>query len=146
MYAFLQCGERGYSRTIRHWAPNRIPAAAVRQPVTAVEVAERAAGSIIAKGALCRRTPIDLGQYLLDDPAAGLGLRYFQRRLAVEDCQIFAKPPVRLRRVAENILSQCLDPRQPHDPIGFLNRQWLSLGLAMPLRPLRDDKSTDLLL
>ena len=79
---------------------------------------QRAAGLIIAKGALRCRTPIDLGQYLLDDPAAGLGSRYFQRRFAVEDCQIFAKPPVRLCHVAENIFSQSLDPREAHDPIG----------------------------
>src|SRR5258708_5608342 len=37
-------------------------------------------------------------------------------------------------------------PRQAHDAIGFLNSQWLSLGLAMPLRPLGNDKSPDLLL
>src|SRR5450759_537756 len=106
---------------------------------------ERAAGSITSKGALCRRPPIDLRQHLLDDTGAGFRSRYFERRLPVENWQIFAKPPVCFFRVAENILSQCLNPRQPHDPIGFFDSQRLSLGLAMPLRPLRNDKSPDLL-
>ena len=32
-----------------------------------------------------------------------------------------------------------------HDAIGFFDSQRLSLGLAMPLCPLRNDKSPDLL-
>src|SRR5450759_682292 len=105
---------------------------------------ERAAGSITAKGALCRRAPIDLRQPLLDDTGAGFRSRDFKRRLPVDNCQIFAKPPVRFFRVTENILSQCLNPRQPHDTIGFFNSQRLSLSLAMSLRALRNDKSADL--
>src|SRR5450759_4998867 len=106
---------------------------------------ERAAGSITAKGALCCGAPVDLCQHLLDDTGAGFRSRYFKRRFPVENWQIFAKPLVCFFRVAENILSQCLNPRQPHDPIGFFNSQRLSLGLAMPLRALRDYKPSDLL-
>jgi hypothetical protein len=79
------------------------------------------------------------------DTGAGFRSRYFERWLPVENWQIFAKPPVCFFRVAENILSQCLNSCQPHNPIGFFDSQRLSLGLAMPLRPLRNDKPPDLL-
>jgi len=42
VYAFLQCSERWHRRTIRHWAPSGIPAAAVRKPVPSIEVASAA--------------------------------------------------------------------------------------------------------
>jgi hypothetical protein len=51
------------------------------------------------------------------DTGAGFRSRYFKRRLPVENWQTFAKPPVCFFRVAKNILSQRLNPRQPHDTI-----------------------------
>jgi hypothetical protein len=56
---------------------------------------------------------------------------FFQRAGAGRIGAPFAKPPVGFFRVAKNILSQCLDPRQPHDTIGFVNSQWLSCQRAM---------------
>ena len=59
---------------------------------------------------------------------------------------ILAKPSIRFFRITENILCQCLNPRQPHNSIGLFNSQRLSLSLAMPLRALWNDKSPDFLL
>ena len=71
--------------------PERIDDAGALQPceaggITSVEVTGelgvlvepggRYLGSINAKGALCRRAPVDLSQYLLDDAGAGFGSRY----------------------------------------------------------------------
>ena len=71
------------------------------------------------------------------------------QQLSEDDVQKVSREVARVTSIsseqAENILSQCLNPRQPHDPIGFFDSQRLSLGLAMPLRPLRNDKSPDLL-
>jgi hypothetical protein len=123
----------------------RIAPAAVGKPVPSIEVA-RATSSITAKGVIiyaaapqsvfaniCSTTRVP-------DSVRATSSGDFLSRIA----RFFAKPPVGFFRVAKDILRQGLDPRLPHDTIGFVNSQWLSFSLAMPLCAGRDDKSPNL--
>jgi hypothetical protein len=104
----------------------------------------RAVHSIGAIAALCRRTPVDFAENLLDDPDAGLGPRQFERCLAIQHPQSLPEPFVGLFSIAENILGESLDPGQANQSIRFLDGERFLAFSPIATRARRNDKSLDL--
>ena len=61
---------------------------------------------------------IDPVQHFLNDPRARLRREVSQRRFAAQRPLGLAQPAVRLRRIAEHVYGELVDPRQPR---GFID-------------------------
>jgi len=103
----------------------------------------RAARSTSAIAALRRRTPVELAENLFDHPDAGLRPREFKRRFTIQHAQSLPEPFVGPVGVAEDILSEGLDPGQSHQSIRFLDRERFLALSSVPAGAGRYDKSVD---
>src|SRR5262249_26694659 len=90
-------------------------------------------------------TPPNLAEDLLDDPGADFGADKFQGRMSIQNSQWLPEPAVGLVGIVKHVFRQRLDARQPHQLVGFLDRQPFLARLAMPSRAWRNDVLGDLL-
>jgi len=100
-------------------------------------------GGSLAEAHLGRSTPIDFGQDLFNYASTRFGLCYIERRLPVQDSQVFAQPAVCFLRITENLLGQRLYSREPYQTIR-LYREGLFSDLSMSTGPGGDDEMLDL--
>src|SRR5262249_16014948 len=117
--------EGGMFGQIDRWAPALVPTGRDTAPTFSRQVrVVRDAPESYTSG---KKAPLHGIEQVLDEPRPGLGREIGEGRRLAERALRFAQPSVRLCRVAENPLRQFRHAGEADRPVGFLDRQRLSL-------------------